>query len=591
MNAPTGIQYRTVIFDKPDSADVEEFGMACSSEEPVQRSFGTEILDHSPECVDMGRMRSGAPLLVNHDPADQVGVVTQATVDADKRMRAKVKFSKSARGREIRQDVLDGIRTQVSVGYQILQGTNEKREGSEVFRVTRWMPMEVSLVAIPADQTVGVGRSVTPNSDNQKTQLPNPMSESTQTQNPAPKVEVLDPSAEITAWRKRCAEITAIGTEFDMVADAHRFIGENKSVDQFRDHVLRTKFKTKPIADQTDANIGMSARETKQFSIRKAIMDIVDTGQLQGLEREASMAAAVKYNRASTQQHIIIPFEVMSKRADTAGTGSQGGYGIQTNVLSLVELLRNKMRTAQAGVKQMAGLVGNVSFPKQTGAATLNWLAETASNTGSSQTLGQVNMTPHRAAAFTDFSRQLMIQNSFDTEAYVRNDLANVGALGLDLAVLAGTGASNQPTGIKNTSGINTVTFSAAATWAKMVSFYTAINTANADIGSINWIASPACVGKWQTNPKIGSTFPTFIMEDGKVNGYTVLDTNQAADDLVYFGVFSQCVLGLWGGVTLLVDPYTQAGSGLVRIHTEFFADVGVLQPTAFCVSTDSGAQ
>ena len=90
---------------------------------------------------------------------------------------------------------------------------------------------------------------------------------------------------------------------------------------------------------------------------------------------------------------------------------------------------------------------------------------------------------------------------------------------------------------------------------------------------------------------KIGTTFPTFLMEDGKVNGYPVLDTNQAAEDLVYFGVWSQCVLGLWGGVSLLVDPFTQAGSGLIRIHTEFFADVGVLQPTAFVVSTDSGAQ
>lgn len=585
MNTPTGIQYRTVIFDKPDAADVEEFGMACSSEEPVERSFGTEVLDHSPESVDMSRMKSGAPLLVNHDPADQVGVVTQAVVDSDKRMRAKVKFSKSARGREIRQDVLDGIRTQVSVGYQILQGANEKREGSEIFRVTRWLPMEVSLVAIPADQTVGVGRSVAPERDTQ------PVNSVQPTQIMETKIEVTQQGESPADFTKRKAELLARGKQYGMVEEAYEAIERGTTIQEFTDKVLAKRFNGKPVADVKEANIGMSERETKQFSIRKAIMDIVDTGALQGLEREASMAAATKYNRASTQQHINIPFEVMSKRADTAGTGSQGGYGIQTNVLSLVELLRNKMRTAQAGVKQMAGLVGNVSFPKQTGAATLNWLAETAANTGSSQTLGQVNMTPHRAAAFTDFSRQLMIQNSFDTEAYVRNDLANVGALGLDLAVLAGTGASNQPTGILNTSGIGTVTFSAAATWAKMVSFYTAINTANADIGAINWIASPDCVGKWQTNPKIGSTFPTFIMEDGKVNGYPVLDTAQAANDIVYFGVFSQCVLGLWGGVTLLVDPYTQAASGLVRIHTEFFADVGVLQPTAFAVSTDSGAQ
>ena len=407
MNAPTGIQYRTVMFEKPEAADVEEFGMACSSEEPVERSFGTEVLDHSPDSVDMGRMKSGAPLLVNHDPADHVGVVTQASVDSDKRMRAKVKFSKSARGREIRQDVLDGIRTQVSVGYQILQGAVEKREGSEIFRVTRWQPMEVSLVAIPADQTVGVGRSVTPQSDVQPVQ---PLNSVQPTQIMEKQIEVTQQGESPADFTKRKAELLARGKQYGMVEEAYEAIERGTTIQEFTDKVLAKRFNGKPVADSKEAIVGLSERETKQFSIRKAIMDIVDTGALQGLEREASMAAATKYNRASTQQHINIPFEVMSKRADTAGTGSQGGYGIQTNVLSLVELLRNKMRTAQAGVKQMAGLVGNVSFPKQTGAATLNWLAETAANTGSSQTLGQVNMTPHRAAAFTDFSRQIKVR-------------------------------------------------------------------------------------------------------------------------------------------------------------------------------------
>ena len=87
MNAPTGIQYRTFAIAKPDNAEEEDIALCCSSEEPVERSFGTEVLDHSPESVDMSRMTNGAPLLVNHNPDDQVGVVTPEEI-------ARVEISK-----------------------------------------------------------------------------------------------------------------------------------------------------------------------------------------------------------------------------------------------------------------------------------------------------------------------------------------------------------------------------------------------------------------------------------------------------------------------------------------------------------------
>ena len=136
--------------------------IAFSSDEPYLRWWGLEILGHKDGEVDMDFMASGmAPLLLQHYHGDQVGVIESARIDKDGKGRAVVRFSRSARGEEIFQDVIDGIRQPVSVGYQIEEMIliEQKEEGPDVYRVTRWRPFEASLVSVPADTTVGVGRS------------------------------------------------------------------------------------------------------------------------------------------------------------------------------------------------------------------------------------------------------------------------------------------------------------------------------------------------------------------------------------------------------------------------------------------------
>ena len=136
--------------------------LAFSSEEPYERFFGMEVLDHSENAVDMSRMTGGAPFLLGHDHNDQIGVIESARIDDDKIGRAVVRFSKSNRAEEIFQDVLDGIRTKVSVGYAVndMELAEKGKDGNpDTYRVTKWMPFEASLVSIPADDSVGVGRS------------------------------------------------------------------------------------------------------------------------------------------------------------------------------------------------------------------------------------------------------------------------------------------------------------------------------------------------------------------------------------------------------------------------------------------------
>jgi hypothetical protein len=137
-----------------DSRTVE---LDFSSEtDRVERWFGVEILSHDESDVDLSRLRNKAPYLMDHDMRDQRGVVEMAAIDGQ-RGRATVRFSKSARGEELWQDVKDGIRTKVSVGYQVLSLTEvEKRsDGTPVYRVG-WAPFELSSVSVAADDDVGI---------------------------------------------------------------------------------------------------------------------------------------------------------------------------------------------------------------------------------------------------------------------------------------------------------------------------------------------------------------------------------------------------------------------------------------------------
>jgi len=126
--------------------------IAFSSETPVERDFGAEVLDHNPQSVRLDRLNGGAAVLVDHDTSDHVGVVESARIDADGKGRAVIRFSRSARGQEIMQDVMDGIRQLVSVSYKIHKYAREARKGlSDLVRVTDWEPFELSIVAIPAE--------------------------------------------------------------------------------------------------------------------------------------------------------------------------------------------------------------------------------------------------------------------------------------------------------------------------------------------------------------------------------------------------------------------------------------------------------
>jgi HK97 family phage major capsid protein/HK97 family phage prohead protease len=576
------VQFRAV--------DDRSFEFPFSSEYPVMRYFGNEVLSHEMDAADLGRLNDGAPLLFNHDPDRVVGVVERAWVDGEKkRGYAKVRFSRNSFAQEILADVRDNILRGISFGYSI--DKMEERGGD--FVATRWSPYEVSVVSIPADPTIGIGRSLNDETNVQAataaSPTPEPEMENT------PDLEVIRSKA-AEAERTRIAAINALGEKHQMQDLARELIEGGRTLDEARAAVLE-KLGSQPMeepirsADITSNDVGLSDKETRSFSFARALNYLANPSDASArraaeFEIEVGKAAAQKYERASNG--IVIPNEVL-RRDLVVGTPTAGGNLVADELLagSFIDLLRNRLALAQAGVTMLTGLQGNISVPRQNSAATAYWIGENTSPTESQQAIDQVNMTPKTVGAYVDYSRRLLLQSSIDVEGMIRNDLARVIALELDRAAIYGTGSSNQPLGLTNTTGIGSQTITTYGTFEEYIGMETDVASANADAGSLRYIINAAARGALKSTAKSASAVAAgFVFEDGEINGYPVIVSNQLANNDALFGDFSMMIMGMWSGLDLTVDPYAGATAGTVRVIALQDVDVAVKQPGAFCLGT-----
>lgn len=603
--------HRSFIIQR-DAVDEENrtVEVAFSSEEPCQRWFGMEILDHDPKSVDLGRLKNAGPVLCDHNPSNQIGVVESVRIDKDKVGRAVVRFSKNnPRADQEWQDVLDGIRQHISVGYRIIELKLEKTgdDEADTYRAVRWEPYEISFVSMPADTTVGVGRSEpdTPTetkiiTESEERQVAaNPVQP--ENTNPA---QVIDASEIRKAEQARAREILAIGDKHNLRELATEFVSNGKTADEFRAAVLDSMGQPRIVkVPENAADIGMSEKEVKSYSIVRAIHAAASGNwKLAGLEREASLAVAERAGKEA--QGFYVPYDIQ-RRDLTVGTATAGGHTVATNLLaqSFIDLLRNKMVTQSLGAQTLSGLVGNIAIPRQTSGATAYWVAESGAPTESQQAFDQVAMTPKTVGAYTDISRKLLLQSSIDVEAFVRNDLATVLALAMDLAGINGSGSSNQPTGILNTSGIGSVaggTNGLAPAWSHVVNLESAVANVNADVGTLAYLTNTKVRGILKQTQK-ASNLP-FIYGEGSenpLNGYKCGISNQVPSNLtkgtangvcsaLIFGNFADLIYGLWGVLDVLVDPYTASTSGTVRVVTLQDMDVAVRHAQSFAAMVDA---
>lgn len=595
------------------------FEFPFSSEYPVKRYFGNEVLSHDEGAADLSRLNDGGAVLFNHNMDKPIGVVESAYIGEDKRGYAKIRFSRSKFASEILDDVKDGIIRGISFGYSI----NDMDETTDGMLARSWSVHELSVVTVPADPTIGFGRSlISPSQGNSITmEDKSPQQEIISAEESAsPSVRTMEESTKETAVEAeksveidikaevqraidennaRTAAITSLCREFGKYGAEEltdTLIKSNKSPAEAKAAILdlvknRAEAVNTPIrsTDMSTNEVGLDQKEIKQFSFLRALNALANptdraAQEAAAFEREVSDAASKKYEKPANG--ILVPNEVL-KRDLNVGTATAGGNLVPTELLagSFIDILRKRMAVMATNPTMLTGLSGNVSIPRMTSTSTAYFVGESGAPTESQQAFDQVNMTPKTIGAFVDYSRRLLLQSSIDVESMIRDDIAKVIATKLDNAAIYGSGSSNEPLGIKDTTGVGTQTITTYGTFAEYIGMETDVAAANADVANMFYLINATARGALKSTEKASNT-AQFVFENNEINGYPAIVSNQLANNDVLFGDFSQFVIGMWSGLDLTVDPYANATSGSVRIIALQDVDFAVKQPTAFCYGT-----
>jgi len=568
----------------PETRTVE---LSFSSETPVERSFGSEVLDHEPDSVDLQRINNAAPLLLEHDRSQQIGVVERAWIDEDeKKGRAIVRFSRSALADEIFTDVREGIRSLVSVGYQVGHFIREEAtEGLETLRATNWMPLEISMVSIPADMNVGVGRAYLESNSTPQPKdklMEKPVEETAREEQPLERIQEPTPEVRIEVRPdKTASEIASLGDRFGAEAEAVRYISEGKSLDDFKTFLMERQASQPLESAQGDEEIGMSNNERGQYSLSRAILAAADN-RLDGIELEAHRELEKRFGKPA--QGFYAPNDVL-KRDLTATAGDTGDKLVATVKPEMIEALKAQPIVAQLGARLLTGLSSNVTIPKA-GTQTAYWTDETDSGSAlseSTMTIGSISLSPKRVAAYSELSKQLLAQSSFDVESMVRDDLVYQLNLAFDAVAIDG-GGTNQPSGVLDASGLHGQT--GGQNWQNVIDAEADVMSTHALAGSLAYVTTPAVMATLKGTEKASNT-AQFVWQDNRINGYPAVATTQMTADHTVFGDWSQVVLAEFGsGVDIVADPYSLALTGMIRVHAARLVDVGVRHGAAFCKIT-----
>lgn len=571
--------------------------LSFSSEEPYERWWGVEILGHAPTEVDMTWMSSGrAPLLADHDMRQQIGVFQSAEISTDRKGRAVVKFGKSPRAEQEFQDVIDGVRSNVSVGYVINAMELVKQDGDlSTYRVTEWMPYEGSLVAVPADMTVGVGRAANDGRDlkpvrvTRAADLSPPSTVSEPTERQMPEINTAASGAEqqqraaatareegMRAEQQRHRDIMALATRHNMRDFGDKHVGEGTPIEAFRglmlDELAKRGGGNAPLENPPNA-IGLSNAEARSFSVTRYLRSLAENNpSLAEFETAAVRTVREQFSREGLQtarSGNYLPYEVMSQplpglrvqggnlmigdrvvmaqRDLSTATTAAGGAVVATDLLAtdFITLLRNAILVRRMGARVLSGLRGNVDIPRQIGSVTPGWYTQGSAASESDAQFGKVSLTPKTVHTMQDVTRELLMQSTPAIEGLIRLDMVDSMAVGIDWASLNGSGSGGQVLGLFNTAGIGAEvggTNGAAPTWDNIVNLESLVANANAATGAMGYLTNTKARGKLKRTQKFSGTNGQTVWEDpmqgddpsmfGRLNGYRCGVTNNVRSDM-----------------------------------------------------------
>ena len=359
-------------------------------------------------------------------------------------------------------------------------------------------------------------------------------------------------------------------------------------------------------------------KASEQYSFIRAIRMAASGKQLDGIEAEMSQEAEKEFKASGITPtgNLWIP-SMLTKRGRerrdlTAETTTAGGFTVQTSVGDLIPFLDPRLAVIEAGATLLTGLTGNIDFPRNDAAATAVWEGENDANAETSPTFDRIQLSPNRLGAFTDISKQLMVQSTIDVENFVRNRLNFAINKALDYALINGDGSTQLITGILNTSGIGSVaigTDGGPVSWANIVKLEMEVVTDDADFGRLAYLTTPGVRGFLKTTEKATGT-AQFVWMDGPapaaqdrmrvdmMNGYRAFVSTQVPSNLtkgggsslhaILFGNWEELIIGQWAGLDVVVDPYTSSKNALVTIVVNSWWDAALRHAASFAAIVDA---
>jgi len=601
---PVSLDYRAIdLDDKTIDEENRTVRVGVSSEEPVKRQFGMEVMDHTKENMNLEFLNSGrAPLLLDHDMEKQIGVVESVELDENaRRLRASVRFGKGEQASEVFNDVVDGIRQNISVGYRVDKKVEREDDPEDYYRVAT-TPMEISIVSIPADQSslVGVGRS---SSETLKSTI------QIKEKDMSEKIDLDAVRAEAAkSASKNAKEIMTLARKHNKADLGEDALSRGIDISEFRGELLDVIGNDKPL-DTPVTVIEQSAKEKRTYSLGRMIQAQV-TGDWKDAGYERELSEEITKRTGKQSQGMYVPdFAWRSGVMTTAATGAIGSENVTDQFVPtiqrgdlFIEALRAKQVMANLGVTYMGGLTNRIRMPKIATGAAAGFVEEAGDVSDQSPTDAGVTLQPRTLGAFATMSRLLMLESVPAIEQIVQDDLLRSIADKIEYYAINGSGSSGQPTGILNDGSVNNLDISAgtdvaALTWADITDLVKLVEEDNGVVNAatLGFLTNPKVKAKMANTVKVGSTDSVMLLNDpwNAIYGYKAEFTNNVPSDLdpgdggsdasaMIFGDFSQLMVGLFGAPSIIVDPYSGSKSGDVQISVMQEVDVALRNAISF---------
>lgn len=598
----------------PEAGDARTVVLSFSSEAPVLREFpgvglAYEVLGHGPSDADLSRVTAGVvPLLLDHkrEVSAKVGTVARAWVEGG-RGKALATFAATPEGDAMLARVTAGEVSATSAGYQptSFEVVDTAPDGLPIVRA-RWQLLEISLVSVPADMSVGVGRSLTPaqkgSEDMTTTPTPAPV-------DPTPTLPPV--AAAVTrAERNRVTEIAAAGRAFglpdDMVAEA---VENGTPLEAFKRSVLEYLGERNAPPTRSRATSGvlhaapaLHLGGERAYSLTRAVAaEVSGDWRLAGFERELSQEVGRAMGR--TPSGFYVPPAVLGRSVVTTAT-APSLIGTHHAAESFIEALRPEVQVMALGATVLSGLVENVSIPRMVSGTSAEWIAENSAVSESDPAFDAVTLTLHQLAARTQISRRQLKQSLPGLDMLLQADLRKAIAVALDDAAINGTGTAPAPKGILATAGIGSVpmgTNGGAVDFPACAALMAEVEGENVAGTSYGWLMGhklKAALMSRQTADGMQSFILQRLAGQWEIAGYKAAFSSLVPSDgtkgtgtdlsTLIFGNWSDLIVGQWGGIDLIVDNVTEAAKGNVRIiaHSEW--DLALRHVQSFAAITDA---